>query len=101
MRAVTTNQIITNAKPSPGIAPFGTSCKYNQASHLKTSTPLRPGLVNPAQVTKKQFADYDLAGKVYIVTGGAQGLGLTLAEALVEAGGKGGQNLASHSSPTC
>ncbi|KAK0962165.1 hypothetical protein LTR91_019596 [Friedmanniomyces endolithicus] len=29
-----------------------------------------------------------LNGRVYVVTGGAQGLGLTLAEALVEAGGK-------------
>ncbi|KAK8869319.1 D-arabinitol 2-dehydrogenase [Apiospora arundinis] len=36
----------------------------------------------------KRFADFDLAGKVYVVTGGARGLGLTLAEALVEAGGR-------------
>ncbi|KAH6630750.1 hypothetical protein B0J18DRAFT_475689 [Chaetomium sp. MPI-SDFR-AT-0129] len=36
----------------------------------------------------KRFADFDLAGKVFIVTGGAQGLGLAMAEALVEAGGK-------------
>ncbi|KAK0718973.1 hypothetical protein B0T21DRAFT_454113 [Apiosordaria backusii] len=39
-------------------------------------------------IGRKRFSDFDLAGKVYIVTGGAQGLGLTLAEALVEAGGK-------------
>lgn len=38
---------------------------------------------------RKQFADFDLAGKVFLVTGGAQGLGLALCEALVEAGGKG------------
>ena len=38
---------------------------------------------------RKRFREYDLEGKVYIVTGGAQGLGLTLAEALVEAGGTG------------
>ncbi|KAI9653530.1 MAG: hypothetical protein M1821_007038 [Bathelium mastoideum] len=36
----------------------------------------------------KQFADFDLGGGVYIVTGAAQGLGLAMAEALVEAGGK-------------
>ncbi|KAM0251929.1 hypothetical protein ACHAQJ_007944 [Trichoderma viride] len=36
----------------------------------------------------KRFADFDLAGKAFIVTGGARGLGLALAEALVEAGGK-------------
>ncbi|KAF5669435.1 D-arabinitol 2-dehydrogenase [Fusarium heterosporum] len=36
-------------------------------------------------VGRKRFADFELAGKVFIVTGGAQGLGLTLAESLVEA----------------
>ena len=37
----------------------------------------------------KRFADFDLSGKTFIVTGGARGLGLAIAEALVEAGGKG------------
>lgn len=32
---------------------------------------------------------FDLTEKVFIVTGGARGLGLTLAEALAEAGGSG------------
>lgn len=32
---------------------------------------------------------FDLSGKVFIVTGGGRGLGLTLAEALAEAGGSG------------
>ncbi|KAF2138499.1 uncharacterized protein K452DRAFT_328699 [Aplosporella prunicola CBS 121167] len=36
----------------------------------------------------KRFQDFDLAGGVYVVTGGARGLGLCMAEALVEAGGK-------------
>lgn len=40
-------------------------------------------------VGNKRFADFDLSGKVFIVTGGARGLGLALAEALVEAGGCG------------
>ncbi|RBA16082.1 hypothetical protein FPRO05_11932 [Fusarium proliferatum] len=39
-------------------------------------------------VGRKRFSDFELAGKVFVVTGGAQGLGLTLAESLVEAGGK-------------
>jgi hypothetical protein len=43
---------------------------------------------NP-NVGRKRFADFELAGRVFLVTGGAQGLGLTLAEGLVEAGGKG------------
>ncbi|KAL3961077.1 hypothetical protein ACCO45_006194 [Purpureocillium lilacinum] len=41
------------------------------------------------EVGNKRFADFDLAGKTFIVTGGARGLGLALAEALVEAGGRG------------
>jgi hypothetical protein len=40
-------------------------------------------------VGQKRLADFDLNGRVFIVTGGARGLGLALAEALVETGGKG------------
>ncbi|CAG9950466.1 unnamed protein product [Clonostachys rosea f. rosea IK726] len=40
------------------------------------------------EVGSKQFADFDLGGKTFIVTGGARGLGLALAEGLVEAGGR-------------
>ncbi|KAK6444535.1 hypothetical protein FP744_10000783 [Trichoderma asperellum] len=46
------------------------------------------GLPKETEVGAKRFADFDLAGKSFIVTGGARGLGLALAEALVEAGGK-------------
>ncbi|CAG7562765.1 unnamed protein product [Fusarium equiseti] len=45
-------------------------------------------LPRETNVGRKRFADFDLAGKTFVVTGGAQGLGLTLAESLVEAGGK-------------
>lgn len=38
---------------------------------------------------RSQFADFNLKGRAFIVTGGAQGLGLSLAEALCEAGGRG------------
>ncbi|KAI1206875.1 NAD(P)-binding protein [Annulohypoxylon truncatum] len=38
-------------------------------------------------IGQKKLADFDLNGKVFIVTGGAQGLGLSLAEALAETGG--------------
>ncbi|PTB34822.1 uncharacterized protein TrAFT101_008136 [Trichoderma asperellum] len=44
------------------------------------------GLPKETEVGVKRFADFDLAGKSFIVTGGARGLGLALAEALVEAG---------------
>ncbi|KAI9753127.1 MAG: hypothetical protein M4579_005314 [Chaenotheca gracillima] len=38
------------------------------------------------QKTQKGLEVFDLAGKVFIVTGGGRGLGLTMAEAAVEAG---------------
>lgn len=46
------------------------------------------GLPKHAEVGNKRFADFDLAGRTFVVTGGARGLGLALAESLVEAGGK-------------
>ena len=36
-----------------------------------------------------RFKEFDLEGKVFVVTGGGGGLGLALAEAVVEAGGQG------------
>ncbi|KAI1103950.1 NAD(P)-binding protein [Jackrogersella minutella] len=39
-------------------------------------------------VGQKRLADFDLKSKVFVVTGAARGLGLALAESLVEAGGK-------------
>jgi hypothetical protein len=47
-------------------------------------------------IGRKRFGDFNVAGKVFIVTGGAQGLGLTMAEGLVEAGGKGNASPATH-----
>ncbi|KAI1414433.1 NAD(P)-binding protein [Hypoxylon sp. FL1857] len=44
---------------------------------------------NPKEIIgQKKLADFDLGGKVFIVTGAARGLGLSLAEALAEAGGQ-------------
>jgi hypothetical protein len=57
--------------------------------HQERPSPNAVGLPREAAVGGKRFADFDLAGKTFIVTGGARGLGLALAEALVEAGGRG------------
>ncbi|KAJ5264796.1 hypothetical protein N7505_007589 [Penicillium chrysogenum] len=42
----------------------------------------------PLQKTDQRFQAFQLRGKVFAVTGGGRGLGLTMAEALVEAGGE-------------
>ncbi|KAK8079635.1 hypothetical protein PG997_007453 [Apiospora hydei] len=60
-----------------------------------------PSPVGRENIGAKRFADFDLAGKVFVVTGGAQGLGLALAEALVEAGGKGQYAHSSHRFNQC
>jgi len=40
------------------------------------------------ETTRRRFREFDLQGKVFVVTGGGRGLGLAIAEALVEAGGR-------------
>lgn len=50
---------------------------------------IREKLPDPKR-TPFRFREFDLEGKVFVVTGGGRGLGLALAEALVEAGGEGG-----------
>ncbi|KAL4785634.1 hypothetical protein BJX76DRAFT_346830 [Aspergillus varians] len=42
----------------------------------------------PPNHRNERFREFSLAGKVFAVTGGARGLGLSMAEALVEAGGE-------------
>lgn len=58
-------------------------------SSLSTSARLQTSSITQRQPEKsgKKFQEFGLDDRVYIVTGGARGLGLTLAEALVEAGG--------------
>lgn len=46
-------------------------------------------LPRETNVSGKRFADFDLLGKTFLVTSSARGLRLALAEALVEAGGRG------------
>lgn len=54
-----------------------------------TSTPVVPLKQEaPAVATTNRLPEFSLAGKVVCVSGGARGLGLTQAEALLEAGAR-------------
>ncbi|KAI0481754.1 short-chain dehydrogenase [Xylaria cf. heliscus] len=82
--------------PSQSVATATTQSSDPETRHSKAPSPPAPEK-NPATglgpsrdeiVGQKRLADFDLRGRVFLVTGGARGLGLALAEALVETGGK-------------
>ncbi|CAG8334998.1 unnamed protein product [Penicillium salamii] len=55
--------------------------------HIQTKLPETKLLKN-----YHRFSEFDLEGRVYAITGGGGGLGLSMAEALIEAGAKGISN---------
>ncbi|KAI1386598.1 NAD(P)-binding protein [Hypoxylon trugodes] len=66
--------------PNPPSKPTNLEPRENPAYDLAPNSDVNVG--------QKRLADFDLKSKVFVVTGGARGLGLALAESLVEAGGK-------------
>lgn len=52
--------------------------------HIQSKLPSKKELRNA-----KRFREFDLEGRVFAITGGGRGLGLSMAEALIEAGAKG------------
>ena len=73
------------------------STHQQAAAAVKDAPSIKDKLPQPESAPAR-FREFDLQDKVFVVTGGARGLGLTLAEALVEAGGKG-EAFASPSTP--
>jgi D-arabinitol 2-dehydrogenase len=78
------------------------ACKSLSLSQFQPSTNLlqRRGFASHRDVTYKRtpceerekvgdrkYGHFDIGGKVFVVTGGGQGLGFSIAEGLVEAGG--------------
>ncbi|KAJ5690505.1 hypothetical protein N7462_004897 [Penicillium macrosclerotiorum] len=51
--------------------------------HIQTKLPSKKQLRNA-----NRFREFDMEGRVYAITGGGRGLGLSMAEALIEAGAK-------------
>ncbi|KAJ6113527.1 hypothetical protein N7523_006844 [Penicillium sp. IBT 18751x] len=55
----------------------------HKPEHIQTKLPSKKDLRNA-----KRFREFDMEGRVYAITGGGRGLGLSMAEALIEAGAK-------------
>lgn len=70
--------------PQPHIALFRQKPQFNSLRFAYEDA--GPPGSSRENVGGKRFKDFDLPGGVYIFTGGARGLGLCMAEALVEAG---------------
>jgi hypothetical protein len=52
--------------------------------HIQSKLPSKKQLRNA-----NRFREFDMEGRVYVITGGGRGLGLSMGEALIEAGAKG------------
>lgn len=69
---------------TPNVGRFMTTQPIGDSKHLQDRLPRGSNAT-----THQRFREFDLQGKVYAVTGGGRGLGLAMAEALVEAGAQG------------
>ncbi|KAF2994408.1 hypothetical protein E8E13_003153 [Curvularia kusanoi] len=74
----------------PFIAARRFACSGPRISRLQPTTSLiqRRGLASQEDTPYEKFKQFDIGGKVFVVTGGGQGLGLSIAEGLAEAGGE-------------
>ncbi|KAJ5532446.1 hypothetical protein N7494_008998, partial [Penicillium frequentans] len=71
------------------IIPFPSHKKYTMSVSIQTEVPIAPMTAQPVLLGQQaRMPEFSLAGKVVLVSGAGRGLGLTQAEALLEAGAK-------------
>ena len=80
---------------APARSKFPVAISYSLSTRLHSTG---PGSYSPIQTklasvrgskNGNRLKEFDLQDRVYAITGGARGLGLAMAEALLEAGAKG------------
>lgn len=85
-RALTSSRHSSISLPYTAISNYGTvtTPPPSTTDHIQTKLPPAFGTRNA-----QRFREFNLEGRVIAVTGGARGLGLAMAEALMEAGANG------------
>ena len=73
---------------------YSTTTTTHGVHHIQTRMPPKDSIKNG-----HRFKEFDLNDRVYAITGGGRGLGLAMAEALMEAGAKGTSQLAHQTRP--
>lgn len=76
---------------SVSLVPYSITASHASAAspdHVQTKLPPATGTRNT-----QRFREFNLQDRIFAVTGGARGLGLAMAEALMEAGANGNYSI--------